>query len=143
MKSIIQIKEELLQSEMLKFNNKIPTTLKSISGVYSIWDNMKLIYIGKSTNLHERLNDHRKGNRGGDSFNIYIFDRFILGRLSNEEIKSISEGGLNANTIVKNYIQSKLSYRISKVKKENISSVENELRQFGLGSGHYPFLNKK
>ena len=46
-------------------------------GVYLIYDNAKVIYVGQSTDVKRRLwGDHKSGRTNGDMFNVYLERRY-------------------------------------------------------------------
>jgi hypothetical protein len=62
-------------------------TPKFVVGIYFLYDNNELVYIGKSTNIHIRINTHRK-NKQFDSYSILkcceddlkIYERILINK---------------------------------------------------------------
>jgi hypothetical protein len=42
----------------------------------------------KARGIQDRLAAHRNGRRSGDQFAVYVFDRFVLGSLTPEQISA-------------------------------------------------------
>lgn len=87
------------------------------AGVYTIWRGEELIYAGYSgrdgtkSGPAGRLSAHRSGQRSGDKFCVYIFDRFILPRLTADEIGRAAAGDLNLDEVIRAFIAQELEYR--------------------------------
>ncbi|WP_414755641.1 GIY-YIG nuclease family protein [Anabaena sp. CCY 9910] len=114
---------------------------RKATGVYTIWLEQRLIYVGMSENLYGRLNSHASGRRSGDQFCVYVADRLVLPTLSQEEIQDIAAGILLFDQLVKNYIHKSLGYRFVKlVDKEEAIQMEELIRQ-GKTSLQQPLLN--
>lgn len=141
-------------------NPKVP---KIAVGVYTIWLDTRLIYVGmagrsltvedianhrQSTSirirgLYSRLNSHAGGRRSGDQFCVYVADRLVLPTLSKEEIEQISIGNLSLDNLAKRYIHANLSYRFVEVPdSEQAFLVENAIRS-GVLNCSKPLLNPK
>jgi len=53
-----------------------PGGLEETGGVYVIYDQNKVIYVGQSRNLRRRVwGQHKSGRTSGDQFNIYLRDK--------------------------------------------------------------------
>jgi len=61
------------------------------SGVYTAWMNDKLLYVGRSTKLKNRISAHFSGKRGGDKFCVYVFDEFLFPDLCKENTRLSTE----------------------------------------------------
>ena len=96
------------------------------AGVYTIWDNDgRFIYVGMSgrgmtaetirrntpQGLYTRLHSHASGRRSGDQFCVYVADRLVLPKLSQEDITAIASGRHQMDAFVRRYIHENLSYR--------------------------------
>src|SRR4051794_13178007 len=99
------------------------------AGVYTIWDDCRLVYAGMAgrsltrevianareggvvKGLRQRLASHASGRRSGDQFCVYVADRLVLGTLSAAEIAQIASGELSLDARVGHYIQERLAYR--------------------------------
>lgn len=73
-----------------------PSVPKVAAGVYTIWENGRLVYVGmsgrglaaediaapdepaKAKGLWTRLDSHASGRRSGDQFCVYVCDRFVV-----------------------------------------------------------------
>ena len=85
-------------------------------GVYMIFDQNELIYIGMAkSNLYGRLNQHASGRRSGDQFCVYVFDRLVLPQLTSDEIEAATAGELLLDPMVKEYVRTRLSYKFLEV----------------------------
>jgi hypothetical protein len=110
-------------------NERIPHVA---AGVYTIWKNEVLIYVGMSgrsltkelitfqrkaglrgKGLYSRLQSHAHGRRSGDQFCVYVADRLVLPTLNNEQIDSIASGRHSMDVYVREYIHENLSYRFA------------------------------
>lgn len=58
-------------------------------GLYIIWCKHHFLYVGMSKKLKKRLNAHYLGQRAGDKFCVYVFDRFLCPILSEEDKESL------------------------------------------------------
>jgi len=81
------------------------TSLPSLYGIGDVGRDQRLLYVGISENLRKRLNSHASGRRGGDQFNIYVFDRLVLPVLSAEEFQKAAEGQISLDAKVRDYIR--------------------------------------
>jgi predicted GIY-YIG superfamily endonuclease len=95
------------------------------SGVYTAWldDNPQCLYVGRSKNLRKRIGSHYSGDRSGDRFCLYIYDRYIHDSRPN----AISTAEVNKLTSV--WIQKHVSFRLVEVAISEISALENGLRR--------------
>lgn len=85
-------------------------------GVYTVWLDDVLIYVGMSwkegsVGLRGRLNSHASGRRSGDQFCVYIGDRFVLPELTGDEVRAIADGTLRFDLRIRDFIRSRLHYR--------------------------------
>ena len=129
------------------------------AGVYTIWRGPEFVYVGmagrgksaadieriraggKSTGLWERLGSHASGRRSGDQFCVYVADRLVLGELSHEEIDRVASGELMFDTLVRDFVRSKLAFRFVEAP-DGRSALEAERRvQAGALSAGRPLLN--
>lgn len=129
-------------------------------GVYTIWNNDELIYVGMSGQgggasrealnrarkrgrtwgLRTRLASHASGRRSGDQFCVYIADRLVLGTLSADEINKISANILSLDQLVKRYIHERLTFRFIETDSgAEALAIEEEVKKGCLGQK--PFLN--
>jgi hypothetical protein len=104
-------------------NSAVPTFG---AGVYTIWHNDgRFIYVGMSgrgitadtvhrntpQGIYTRLQSHASGRRSGDQFCVYVADRLVLPKLSQDDITAIASGRHQMDAFVRRYIHENLSYR--------------------------------
>ena len=138
-------------------SNNIP---KICAGVYTIWQDQKLIYVGmsgrslsaeqiethcnnnsKAKGLFTRLKSHASGRRSGDHFCVYVGDRLVLPLLSQVQIIKIGAGELSFDSLIKDFIHKNLTYRfVETPNDETAFFLEKEIRSGALKDGN-PFLN--
>ncbi len=128
------------------------------AGVYAIWDNDQLIYVGmsgrgatrsllevkrfdgKRFGLFTRLASHASGRRSGDQFCVYVADQLVLPRLSADQIDAISRRELRFDNLVKEYIHSNLDFGFVETWDGEIArDAEDDARSGALGQK--PLLN--
>jgi hypothetical protein len=129
------------------------------AGVYTIWRNTKLIYVGMSgrgltreqiavhradadrKGLYSRLASHAAGRRSGDQFCVYVADRLVLPMLSSEQVNAVGAGRESMDALVRVFIHKYLSYRFVEVSDgAEAGRVEREIRDGALNAGK-PLLN--
>jgi hypothetical protein len=103
----------LNESSFFKFSDwpceEVP---KGPPGVYQIFDEDKLIFVGSSAkNLFDRLNGHASGRRGGDQFCVNLCDRLIMPTLDPDQMKKLAAGELNLDQDVKKFVGERLSFK--------------------------------
>jgi hypothetical protein len=128
------------------------------AGVYAIWDDVRLVYVGMSgrgrsrqelanaessgrkVGLWTRLNSHASGRRSGDQFCVYVADRLVLPTLTAAQIDSIAAGEIRMDDLVRAIVRDHMSFRFAiTTDGESASALERELREGALGTK--PFLN--
>jgi hypothetical protein len=116
------------------------------AGVYTIWRGEELIYAGYSgrdgtkSGPAGRLSAHRSGQRSGDKFCVYVFDRFILPKLTADEIRRAAAGALNLDEIIRAFIAEELEYRyVPRDSQMAAEALERRVIRGELGSK--PLLN--
>ena len=130
------------------------------AGVYTIWRGTEFVYVGmagrgnaetkeqakmkgKPWGLHDRLNSHRLGRRGGDQFCIYICDRFIVPTLSPTELHEVGNGELLLDERTGEFIRAELAFRFMETPDgKKALQIEREVQQGGLLAGT-PILGKE
>ena len=65
----------------------------------------------KMKGLKDRLDSHWRGRRSGDQFSVYVFDRFIVPVLTEEQRKQFANGDLQGSPLTREFIRTHLSYR--------------------------------
>jgi hypothetical protein len=138
-------------------NQSVP---KVAAGVYSVWENGHLIYVGmsgrgltaedidapdepvKAKGLWTRLDSHASGRRSGDQFCVYICDRFVVPSLSDEQQAQIGHGALSLDVLTRQYIRERLEYRyVTVANGKDASALERAVQQGALAAVGKPFLN--
>ena len=112
-------------------------------GVYSVWLGTHLIYVGIAVkSLRSRLVSHASGRRGGDQFNIYVSDRFVLPTLGSIEIREVSEGALSLDALTREFIRHELAFRfVVTATGGEARTAERIIRTRGLADSGPPLLN--
>ena len=131
MNTIKELWEALNNSCLKKFhywpNADVP---RGRPGVYLIQQDQELIYVGMAKkNLYGRLHQHAGGRRSGDQFCVYVCDRLILPRLTNEEIQQVGKGELLLDKKVRAFVREQLSYKFIETDNEQLAM---ELERFGI-----------
>jgi hypothetical protein len=131
-----------------------------VSGVYTIWDASRLIFVGTagrgpavaemndagqpvklSRGLYARLDTHANGKRIGDHFSMSVCDRFVVPSLSSEELQLLAEGILDLDALTKAHIRGHFDYRYVKTTTlMEASRVELRIKRGMLKAGP-PLLN--
>ncbi len=87
------------------------------AAVYTIWRGEEFVYAGfagtdgSKSGAVGRLIQHRKGDRSGDKFCVYVFDRFILPSLTQEQIQLVAAGKLKLDPLIREFVRTELEYR--------------------------------
>jgi hypothetical protein len=144
----------LESGELQTFADWPPSTLAvGNPGVYAIWRDEELLYIGMSwrdititdgaRGVFGRLSSHVSGRRSGDQFNVYICDHYVVPDLSEEQRRRLRNGERLLDQLTRSYIADNLSYRVW-IAPDGVTarSVEGALRVEGL-LGQTPKLNPK
>lgn len=133
---------------------------KICAGVYTIWKDKQLIYVGmsgrslnaeiiqqhrntgtKAKGLFTRLQSHASGRRSGDQFCVYVADRLVLPTLTNEQIQAIASKKLNFDNLIREFIRTHLFYRYVETENDKEAfQLENEIKSGALNAGK-PLLN--
>ena len=129
---------------------------EATAGVYTIWIEEDLIYVGMSGRddkkmleaqkqgmpygLIQRLKAHQSGRRSGDQFCVYVSDRLVLKTLSEGQIQEITDGKISMDQLTKDFIHTNCNFRfIATQSAQESFSVEDEIKQGSLGQT--PLLN--
>lgn len=151
--------EELESGQSYDFNDWFVVP-KICAGVYTVWNDRQLIYVGmsgralsaaaiqehrtangKTKGLATRLKAHGSGRRSGDQFCVYVGDRLVLPTLSSGQIQEIAKGNLSFDSLIKYYIQNNLTFRYIETADDKIAyRLENAIKGGALKAGK-PFLN--
>ena len=129
-------------------------------GVYTIWENDRLLYSGRAGDtltrhrinelrqrgtqrrgLSERLLSHASGRRKGDHFCLEVCDRLVLPTLTQEMLAHIGQGSVSLDDLTRHYIRERLSYRFIQVNDARTARhLEKVIRCGALAAGK-PLLN--
>jgi hypothetical protein len=132
------------------------------AGAYTVWEGDKLVYAGMAgrsltagsimdhrndptrvTGLRSRLASHASGRRSGDQFCVYVADRLLLLRLDQGTIQAIAEGTASLDSLVREYIHDRLTYRfIETADGDEARALEDRVRRGELATGP-PILNPR
>jgi hypothetical protein len=136
------------------------TVPRICAGVYTIWKDRELIYVGMSgrsmtaesiteyrtaniraRGLSTRLKAHASGRRSGDQFCVYVGDRLVLPTLTSNDIGEIANGKLNFDKLIRDYIHQNLTFRFVETENDKMAfELENAIKGGALEAGK-PFLN--
>lgn len=136
-----------------------PSVPKVAAGVYTVWESGRLIYAGmsgraltpegidapdeptKAKGLWTRLDSHASGRRSGDQFCVYVCDRFVVPRLSDEQQTQIGDGVLSLDALTRKHIHDHFEYRYVTLRSGNDAfALERDVQRGALSVGK-PFLN--
>jgi hypothetical protein len=147
----------LISGPMFSFSGGLHHTLPlAAHGVYTIWKDSQFLYVGiagrkldlsivqkKMRGLKDRLDSHWKGRRSGDQFAVYVFDRFIVSSLTDDQRRQFETGELQGDILTRSFIQQQLSYRfLVTTSYKEAMTIEAHLRR-GRTSAGFPVLNPK
>jgi len=91
--------------------------------MYTIWRGSEFIYVGMGgrgiagtdekmkDGLRGRLKQHESGDRSGDKFCVYVFDRLLLCDLTRQQIEDAASGKISLDHEVRAFVHKYLSYR--------------------------------
>ena len=121
-----QYERELQNSIVITFSNIHLVPNKP--GIYAAWMNDKLVYVGSSENLKQRIKSHYSGQRGSDQFCLYVFDKFLLPKLCKENIK-LSTKEINNRTAY--WIRQNIVFRFIEVQASEslLKKLERKFRK--------------
>jgi hypothetical protein len=150
------------QSEMIgpfRFGDwPVSQVPKVAAGVYAIWDDDRLVYVGMSgrglmrqdltdaqgsgrkVGLWTRLNSHASGRRSGDQFCVYVADRLVLATLTAPQVDLIAAGQLRLDDLVRSRIRDNMTFRFV-VTPDGKSATQREQELRGGALGEPPLLN--
>ena len=113
-------------SKKFKFKNWPKKNFPSVAaGVYVIWDDQTLLYVGTAGKdldkakksgknkfgLITRLNSHASGRTAGDQFCSLLSNRIVIPSLTKTQIIKFKEGSVTLDQITKKYIRCNLEYQ--------------------------------
>lgn len=157
-------RQHLAAGPLRSFRDRLdPAIPRVAAGCYTIWDEAgRFIYAGMAgrgltsaqikaarndsrarvTGLRDRLTAHRAGGRSGDQFCVYVFDRLVLGALSEADIAAAVNGTRKLDDDTREFIQARLAYRwVETDSGPEAAALEATLVR-GLG-GSLPLLNPR
>jgi hypothetical protein len=150
-----EIVNSLIAGPLFRFRDGLHQSLPLASyGIYTIWKDTQFIYVGiagrgldltinyiKMKGLKDRLDSHWKGRRSGDQFAVYVFDRFVVPVLTDQQKSQFGSGELKGDTLTRNFIHNHFCYRFATTESyKQASNVEDHMRM-GLTSAGLPLLN--
>ena len=97
----------------------------------------------KMKGLKDRLGSHLKGRRSGDQFAVYVFDRFIVPSLNDEQRRQFEIGKLQGDGLTRDFIQKQLSYRFVVTQSYKEAMLVETCMARGEASAGFPLLNPK
>ena len=113
-------------SKRFKFKNWPKKNFPTVAaGVYVIWDDQTLLYVGTAGKdldkaqksgknkfgLITRLNSHASGRTAGDKFCSLLSNRIVIPSLTKTQIIKFKEGSVTLDQITKKYIRCNLEYQ--------------------------------
>jgi hypothetical protein len=141
-----------------------PAIPQVAAGCYTVWDDTgRFVYAGmggrgltaqdievrqndprgKARGVRDRLAAHRNGRRSGDQFAVYVFDRFVLGSLTPEQLSAAVAGKRKLDDDVQMFIREHLYYRWWQARDGTEAfALEVSLVTAGF-EGSLPFLNPR
>lgn len=151
--------EELKTSPKTRFSEFRRELVPNGAGVYLIWDNSLLVYVGMSGKgatqetisvakqtgqprmLRKRLASHASGRLSGDQFCVYVANRLVIQTLTPDQVELLSAGTLSLDQLVRDYIVENLSFSFLEVSSgEEAFALERRLIS-GSTSFGLPLLN--
>lgn len=98
------------------------------SGVYAAWldDKPRCFYVGKASNLSERIGSHFSGQRGSDQFCLYVYDAFIHEERcrSNTPVTTRQVNGMTAE-----WIRRRVRFQWVEMDSQECASAEKDFRR--------------
>ena len=120
-----QLEKKMKDAKLLSFKERelVPET----SGIYTAWlsvfGQFRCLYVGKSSNLSNRVWSHFSGKRGGDQFCLYVYDRYVHDKrppgLSTQEVDKLTG----------KYIQERIKFKFVQLPKNKITEAERFFRK--------------
>ena len=113
-------------SKRFKFKNWPKKNFPSVAaGVYVIWDDQTLLYVGTAGKdldkaqksgknkfgLITRINSHASGRTANDQFCSFLANRIVIPSLTNSQITKFRNGSLTLDQVTKKYIRTNLEYQ--------------------------------
>jgi len=123
------------------------------SGVYTIWNSDDFLYVGMAwrhrddttprvTGVYGRLSSHASGRRSGDQFAVYVCDRFVVPRLSRDQMDALARGERLLDSLTRKFIHEHLTYRVVVAADgPSARALEVTIRRDGLPTAGRPLIN--
>jgi hypothetical protein len=150
-----EIIKSLISGPLFPFCEGLHENLPLASyGVYTIWKDTQFIYVGiagrrldlivhhvKMKGLKDRLESHWRGRRSGDQFAVYVFDRFVVPTLTEQQKRQFESGELEGDSLTRSFIQKHFCYRFARTDSyKEAWAIEVHMAK-GLTSAGLPRLN--
>jgi hypothetical protein len=125
------------------------------TGVYTLWDEGVFLYVGiarvdpsETTNpqaegIKGRLNTYRRSRLTND-FPVKVFLRFIVPRLTQEQLNELGAGHLGMDEmgrLTRRHIDERITFRAFECEKESALALEKQIRKTGLPHCGVPAFN--
>ena len=125
------------------------------AGVYVIWDDQTLLYVGTAGKdldkalrsgkikfgLITRLNSHASGRAAGDQFCTLLSNRIVIPSLKSSQLNKFREGSITLDQMTKKYIRNNLEYQYLLVENFQDSIDLEGYCKSGVIFGTKPLLN--
>lgn len=124
-------------------------------GVYTLWDSNHFLYVGiakvdpaqtqnpQARGIRGRLNTYRK-SRLTSEFAVSVFLRFVVPRLTSEQIRDLGSGSLtmkDMTVLVQQHIRSQVHFRTWSCDVMQAAALERHIRASGLPNIGLPLFN--
>jgi hypothetical protein len=120
------------------------------AGVYLIWYESKLIYVGmagvKNGGLRRRLRKHASGNRGGNLFCVKICDTYIVPYLNDSQREQLKNGidiFDGKHGLIREFVRNNLKYQFIETTTKQIAYKIEEYIRMGKSELESPYINPK
>jgi hypothetical protein len=156
-------RDALTLGPLFRFSDPLDASIPRVAaGCYTIWDlDDRFLYAGmagramtvasiaasrsalstRMSGLRSRLSAHQNGRRSGDQFCVYVFDYFVLPRLSPADIAQVLQRTRRLDDDVRAFVQTNLSYRwYETADAATAFALERSLVNEGI-RGRLPFIN--
>lgn len=122
--------------------------------MYTIWDESSFLYVGMSyvdrestknpqaKGVFGRLASHASGRRSGNQFCVYICDRFVIPKLSGDDMAALARGERLLDGRTRQFIHDHLGYRVETTASgADARELERLIRADGLPRSGRPEIN--
>lgn len=114
----------LEQAALMSFDD-LPLVLAE-PGIYAAWASevhQGVFYVGRSRNVASRLQAHYSGDRSGDRFCLYVYDRYVW------DTRTQGMTTLGVNHLTRDWIREPVRFRWLPVDDPLLAGLEIHLRQ--------------